>query len=424
MLLAQFGGCYKMGTSALPPPAFTATAGDGRVVLNWTADPGVEYWLFAATDPSITATVWAGLANSQAYPLAVAPFYICGLPDGTQYWFAANGRVNGGPAGPSSPTISATPHYGGDSWSVNSPLSQNLYGVGYVNLTTCGNNSNNAAGNFAAVGGSSAIYTSADGVSWSSRTAPAGFSNDFFAVDGYAANLNNPANPGLRWVSVGDGGAIVYSNDGVSWIGARAYDLANPALRSLVHAGAAFVAVGDTGTILYSADGLVWTAYSSGTSANLRGVAHGAIYVAVGDNGTLLTSADGITWAAHASGTSSTLRHVTSLGSTYVAVGDNGAIVVSMDGGSTWSAQSPLAGAPSLVSVAAQSQLLAGATVVGTTVNSRFVVVDSSGNAYTSADGINWSGAIGTGIQGLNAVASSGYGFVAGANAGATAASF
>lgn len=395
------------------------------MVLNWASSPDVEYWLFTATDPSLTASAWAGLANSQAYPAAVPPYYVCGLTNDTQYWFAINGRVNSGPGGPSSPTISATPRYAGTAWNLNAALPQNVYGVGYTSLTTCGNNTTSATGSFAAVGGNGAIATSADGMSWANRTAPAGFSSDLYAVDGYAINLNNPTNPALRWVAVGAGGASVYSTDGVSWVNGRAYSLSNPALRSLAHGGTSFVAVGDAGTILSSTDGISWTAYASGTTANLRGVARSAtIYVAVGDNGTLLTSVDGVTWTARVSGTTNTLRQVSSVGTTYVAVGDNGAIVTSTDGGITWTAQPPISGAPSLVSIASQSQLAQSQLVAGATVNPRFIAVASNGNAYTSADGITWSAAVSTGVAGLNAIVSTGYGYVAGGNAGATAASF
>jgi len=96
------------------------------VVLTWTATPNVNYWLFTATDPSLTAFVWTNLPNSHVYQLAPSPFYMCGLLDGTQYWYAANGRIDGGPGGPSSPTISATPYLSGSAWSANAPLIQNL----------------------------------------------------------------------------------------------------------------------------------------------------------------------------------------------------------------------------------------------------------------------------------------------------------
>ena len=108
MVSTLLGGCGKFatGSSAPPPPWLLSTAGDGRVELNWTATPGVDYWVFAATDPALTAFNWTGLPNAQAVVAAPTPSYICGLIDGMTYYFATNGRINNGPGGPSSPTIS------------------------------------------------------------------------------------------------------------------------------------------------------------------------------------------------------------------------------------------------------------------------------------------------------------------------------
>lgn len=424
------GGCSNNGSSAEPPAAFTSAAGDGRAVLTWTASPGVNYWLFTATDPSLTAFVWTNLPNSHVYQSAVSPFYMCGLLDGTQYWYAANGRIGGGPGGPSSPTISAIPYKAGSVWTTaNAPLPQNLFGVGYASLTTCSNNATSATGSFAAVGASGVIFTSANGTSWASLPAPAGFTSDLYAVTGYAANQNNPGTPALRWVAVGAGGASVYSTDGVIWAAGRAYDPINPALRSLTQVAGTFFAVGDAGTILSGTDGISWTVRASGTTNNLNGVTHGSIYVAAGDSGTILTSADGITWTIRASGTANILRQVSSIGNTYVSVGDSGTIATSVDAGATWTAQT-LSGVPNLVGIAANSQLATidstglAFTSTGIAANSRFVAVDSSGNAYTSADGVTWSGAISTGAANLNALVSSGFGYVAAGNSGATASAF
>lgn len=430
------GGCLSSGSSAEPPASFASAAGDGRVVLTWTASPGVNYWLFTATDPSLTAFIWTNLPNAHVYQSAASPFYMCGLLDGTQYWYAANGRIDGGPGGSSSPTISAIPYKAGSVWTANAPLIQtpNLFGVGYTGLTTCSNIATSAAGSFAAVGAVGAIFTSSDGTSWTSRPAPAGFLSDLYAVTGYAANQNNPTNPALRWVAVGAGGASVYSADGVIWAvgnSANSNSLANPnnhALRSLTQAAGTFIAVGDAGTILSGTDGITWTARVSGTASNLNGVTHGSYYVAAGDGGTILTSADGITWTPRVSGTAN-LRQVSSIGNTYVAVGDSGAVSTSIDGGTTWTAQT-LTGAPNLVGIAANSQHATldstGFTFTSTAIaaNSLFVAVDNSGNAYTSADGLTWSGAIPTGAASLNALISSGFGYVAGGNSGATVAAF
>ena len=433
MMTTLFSGCNN-GSPAAPPSAMAATAGDGRVKITWTASPGVEYWLFTATDPSLTAFNVSGLPNAHTYYPVTSPFYMCGLLDSDQYYFAANGRSNGGPGGTSSPTIGAIPYNAGTNWIANSAalsqnsISPNLNGVGYTSLATCSNNATSATGSFAAVGAGGAIFTSNDGQNWNTPASlPLGFSSDLYAVTGYAANLNNPTTPALRWIAVGAGGASVYSTDGVSWFVGRA-NLGNPALHSLTQVAGTFFAVGDMGSILSTTDGITWTTRTSGSTNNLQGVTHGSIYVAVGDSGTILTSGDGNTWTAQASGAPNIiLRKVTSNGSIIVAVGDAGTIVTSINGGATWTAQI-LPGTPNLVGVAAETQFMAGAIADPLLANvipsAQFVVVDSTGHAYTSVNGITWSTAIVTGTPSLNALVSSGFGYVAAGNVGATAYSF
>ena len=431
-----FSGCYGKGGSASPPPWLPPTAGDGRVKLEWIPSPGIEYWLFTATDPSLTAFNWTGLPNAHAYISAATPFYMCGMFNNMAYYFATNGRTDGGPGGPSSPTISATPYNASSNWAASSTgLTPSLYGVGYTSLTTCSNNATSATGSFAAVGQGGAIFTSSDGKSWTNQSPPSGFTANLNAVTGYAANQNNPANPALRWVAVGVGGASVYSTDGSNWYQGVPYS--TNSLRSITHVAGTFFAVGDAGTILSGADGNTWTSHSSGLSSNplpnLNGVTHGNIYVAVGDSGTIVTSVDGNTWTPKTSGTTSNLRQVTSFvsiyGSIYVAVGDAGAIVTSIDGGTTWIKQTAPTGLP-LVGITAESRSVDTATAVADpSLNfistAQFVAVDSSGNAYTSVNGYTWSTTpIPTGATSLNALASSGFGYVAVGNAGATAYAF
>jgi hypothetical protein len=413
-------------------------------VLTWTPDPSVDYWIFTATDPSLTAFNWTGLANAHGYPSASTPFYMCGLLDGDQYYFAANGRTNGGPGGTSmsSTPSNVTPYNASaKTWTPNSPLSsKNLYGVGYASLTTCSNNPTSAAGNFVAVGAGGAIFTSADGRSWTAAVSvPLG--SDLYAVTGNATNLNNPTSPpALLWVAVGDG-VSVYSNDGNYWVqGSLASGTS--ALRSLTHAGGTFVAVGDGGTIVSSTDGITWTPQTSNSpnNNNLNGVTHGGNYVAVGDSGTILVSGNGANWTrvlAAGISTNTNLRQVASFGSLYVAVGDAGTIVTSKDG-THWYTQT-LSGAPDLVGVAAEPQIMANDVVngvvdgwLGIVPNVQFVSVDRSGNTYTtksnpfsttSTNGLTWIPSNNTGIS-TNALVSSGFGYVAAGNAGATAYAF
>jgi hypothetical protein len=441
MVTPLLSGCFGKGSSADPPSNFLATAGDGRVMITWDPNPGVDYWLFTSTSPSLTAFNWAGLPNAHVYLSASTPFYMCGLLNGTYssssgvspqpYYFAANGRINGGPGGSSSPTRSATPYNASaGTWTpIYTTPATDLYGVGYTSLTTCSNNSASATGTFAAVGQGGAIFTSADGKTWTPATPPPGFTTDLYAVTGYAANQNNPGSPAMRWVAVGAGGASVYSLDGNIWADGSAYNALSPALRSLTRVAGTFFAVGDAGTILSSTDGITWTSHISGTPNNLNGVTHGSIFVAVGDSGTILTSVDGNTWTTQTSVTlltTSHLRQVTSYGSIIVAVGDSGTILTSIDSGANW-VLATLPGSPDLVGIVAETQFIANATIdplLGFISTALFVAVDSSGNFYTSLSGRTWSSANSTNISSPKALVSTGYGYVAAGLAGATAYAF
>ena len=174
-----------------------------------------------------------------------------------------------------------------------------------------------------------------------------------------------------RLVTVGLGGRILVSDDGVvwsernsgvtDWLVGVAYGYSN---------GPHFIAVGDHGRILTSPNGDTWTAVPNvPTAARLNAVLfsdqltattpHG-LWVAVGEGGTALVSDDnGVTWRAGATGLTGWLRGLTFLsprsylfaprgGGTsglstirgvgeyaFVATGQGGKIILSTDG-LTW----------------------------------------------------------------------------------------
>lgn len=445
----MLSACLDNGSPAAPPTNMNAAVGDGKIKVIWTTASAVEYWLFTATDAALTAFNWVSLPNAHVYTRAPTPFYFCGALNQTAYYFAANGRINGGPGGASSTTVSGTPLLSGNHWVSTSSVSDNFFGVGYAGLTTCSNNASSAAGSFAAVGAAGAIYTSQaiDGLpgtipNWSAHSVTGGFAHNLYAVTGYAASQNNPAAPNLRWVAVGDGGASVISTDAGSttWSVGNAYDPAKPALRSIIHVGATFWAVGDTPAvggqpiIQSSSDGVTWTAHSNSATNHLNGITYGnGLFVAVGNNGTIVTSSDGNIWTVRTSSTSEHLRHVSAMMGTFVAVGDNGAIVTSTDQGITWTKQTTSLGTPNFVGIASNIQM-AGLNATGTaftrttpgiSANAQFVAIDSSGNYYTSPDGLTWNGTVkSTGVGNLNTLVSSGFGYLAGGNSGAILSAF
>jgi photosystem II stability/assembly factor-like uncharacterized protein len=437
-------GCLDNGTPAAPPTNMKATAGEGRVQVEWTASSGVDYWLFTSTDMALSVLNWTGLANSHVYINATTPFYACGLLNETAHYFVANGRINGGAGGAGSSQVSATPYNASSKWTATPAFSTaNLNGVGYASLTTCSNNTMSASGNFAAVGAGGVIYTSVDnGQNWvAPPTVPSGLP-DLYAITGYAANQNNATTPTLKWIAVGAGGVSVYSADGVTWLqGRMATTPASSSLNAITQVTGTFFAVGDAANIYSTTDGTNWVSHTPATTVttnNLRGIAHGTNYVAVGDGGTILTSADGNTWVAHTvtmpSSTTpltANLKQVASIGNLIVAVGDGGTVVTSKDAGTTWVVQT-LASGSNLIGVTAELQTKMNDVIdgwLGIIPTVQFVAVDSNGNAYATQSNaantanLTWSAAIPTSASSLNALVSSGFGYIA-VGAGSVTAAF
>ena len=224
--------------------------------------------------------------------------------------------------------------------------------------------------NFVAVGAVSptpyttstgAVATSADGVTWTMGTLPAGAT----PIHGLIS--------GTRLIGLGETGHIYSSTNGQSWTALTA--ITGPGtLNAGVFANGKYVGVGDNGYIVASNDSIAWAAGQvvkvAGAGVNLHGIAWtGTQFVAVGDNGAITTSADGSAWSAlHTSALSGTLRSVAvSDTGLIVVVGDSG-IETSTDG-STWTSRDE-------AGVAA----LAGVTFA----NSKFVAVGTSSAIKTS----------------------------------------
>jgi hypothetical protein len=178
---------------------------------------------------------------------------------------------------------------------------------------------------FVAVGDGGTILTSPDGVTWTKQTS------------GTGNRLSGITWSGTQFVAVGDGGAILTSPDGVTWT-ARTSGISNP-LYSITWSGTQFVAIGLGGAILTSPDGITWTQRTSGTVNALYGVTwSGTQFVTVGDGGTILTSPDGMTWTTRTSGISNPLYSIAWSGTNFVAVGNGGGILTSPEG-VTWTTQ-------------------------------------------------------------------------------------
>lgn len=391
ILASLLTGC-STGNSAPPPATVAAVPGDGIITVTWTMDPSVDYWLFYANASSITSTNWTGIPGARSVMGAVSPYVATGLTNGAVYSFTINGRVNSGPGGPGTPSVSAIPRLAGTAtaslpapWTAGTPLgTSDLRGLTYGT-------------SFVAVGAGGAAYSSPDGTTWTASNT------------GVAVNLNSAVYRGV-YLAAGDGGTILYSTDATNWT-VRNAGTANNLYAVATNSGM-FVAVGANGTILNSGDGVTWTtAASSATTNDLYAVASygGGVWVAVGAKGTVLTSADGSTWTARTSNTALDLKGVTfgrnaTTGTVvYVAVGAGGTLLTSPDA-TTWTAQ-PAIGTNTLSAV---------------TYATQFVAVGANGTIYTSTDGSNWAAQPSATASDLRAIAHARYSYsvigAAGAN--------
>jgi photosystem II stability/assembly factor-like uncharacterized protein len=104
-------------------------------------------------------------------------------------------------------------------------------------------------------------------------------------------------------------------------------------LNAIVFTGAPlnlFVAVGDGGKIITSTNGTTWLESTSGVTTTLRSLTWtGSLLVVTGDGGRVLTSPDGVTWTVQVSGTTTSLYGSRWDGRQVVAVGANGLILTS-----------------------------------------------------------------------------------------------
>ena len=384
LLLGGCGNTFNRGSSAAPPTDVIAVPGDGSVTVTWTMAPNVQYWLFYAPTNVITEANWTTIPGSNAIIGATSPAVISGLSNGTTYAFMINGRVNGGPGGADSPSISAVPRLAGVSWQAGGPLCGG----------TCILNGETHGGVFVAVGNGGYMFSSPDGVGWTPLANPTA-----------PLNLSAAAQSAGNYVVVGVTGIILFSSDAVNWA-QKAINSTNDLAAVASNGSGVYVAVGKGGTIVFSSDGQNWIAppnpIVSPVTTDLYGVAYGnGLWVAVGSGGAILTSPDAINWATVTSNTAADLKAVTigvnaNTGTNlFVAVGAAGTIVTSPDA-VTWSV-------PPQVNV----------NLNAVTYGRQFVAVGDVGAVLTSTDGANWQSQTSGTSANLNAVAPNGTGYSA-----------
>jgi hypothetical protein len=96
LLIAGCGG----GSSAPAPANVNVVVHDSSATISWDQDPGVEYWVWVAAIPNVTADTCAVSLACVIFRGVSSPFLITGLINGQTYSAVINGRTDGGPGGP------------------------------------------------------------------------------------------------------------------------------------------------------------------------------------------------------------------------------------------------------------------------------------------------------------------------------------
>jgi len=396
--------CIGSGGSSAPAPTdVRVTPKDGRVIVTWTMDSGVEYWIFHANASGVTPQNCASLPLCYTAVNVVSPASVSSLYNGYLYSFSVNGRRSGGPGGPGSVAQQTVPRLSGTgvgdaTWTPGTSTTSNLRGVAYgaylTKFMAAGDGGTLYAGT---------VYTIPDatlgaktGITWTALTNP--LPSAVFNAVSYDAYGN-------RYLLAGTGGAILQTTDTLTWTSqpSTTTKTTNDLYAIANNGGNTFVATGAAGTIITSLDGGVsWTAQTVSGSPALNGITYGTVtalgasrFVAVGAAGTVFWSPDGTTWTPASSTsvtTASGIKGVTyglvgGFG-TFVAVTADGKVLTSPDG-DVWT--TVFSGLPALNAVTASLNLAVLLSTTVTTATNAFVAVDNTGNIYQSTDGgVSW----------------------------------
>lgn len=155
-------------------------------------------------------------------------------------------------------------------------------------------------------------------------------------------NTNDPMLPTLKIYTVGNGGTIIYSENGTDWT-AQTSNTPNNLNAVWGSSATNIFAVGDYGTILHSSnEGTTWTTRTSNTSNSLNAIWGSSTtdIFAVGNYGTIVHSINGTDWVVQTSSTAYNINGIWGSSATDVfAVGDYGTILHTSNSGTAWTAQ-------------------------------------------------------------------------------------
>jgi hypothetical protein len=322
------------GNLLLGPPSgrglvSNGSGGNRDVNVSTSIPPGIDparhFWQLYRTPPSVGASIDPGeefglvyegpAPESASVTQLVRAANVVTATTTEAHGFAAGQIVRLGPGGSTGGDLALV----GTSVAATSPA-----GVSWTTRTIPAGDYRGVARNgsvFAAVG-SSVAATSPDGITWTARTIPAG---TYFAVIW----------TGSQFVAVGTNVAAT-SPDGITWT-ARTIPAAS--YRSVAWSGSVLLAVAPTGVAASSPDGITWTARAPGIGSGTYTVIwSGARFVVFGDSAAAL-SADGISFSAISTPIAGAYIYSAATGgTTVVAVGGGGnpAAMTSGDGGLSW----------------------------------------------------------------------------------------
>lgn len=182
----------------------------------------------------------------------------------------------------------------------------------------------NGSNLWVAAGQAGLLYSSSDGITWTSRTS--GFGSNAI----YDVKFGN----GL-WVAVGDNGTITTSSDGITWT-ARTANMGTNRIQSVIYDNSLWVAVGggggttNTGGITYSSDGITWTRKSQSLtvgSTYYTVIWNGTNWVVGANNSTnntLTATTPSGTWTASSSGSAAQITQIFWDGTRHYYTSDTG----------------------------------------------------------------------------------------------------
>ena len=212
------------------------------------------------------------------------------------------------------------------------------------------------------------LFTSDDGINWTSSTIPQGIGAIAYGNGVYIAP---PGSPYAR-------NTYLYSTDGLNWI-LKSLLPATIACSAIVYGNGLFVLIdyNKTGIVLTSPDGINWTQGSLPNSQNWSCLTYGnGLFVAVALNGTAyLTSPDGKTWTERTLPVS-----ITQTAGNCITYG-NGLFVLLVSGTNVLTS-------PDGINWTEYNSLVVGNCI--TFGNGLFMIIGNS-HFSTSPDGVNWT---------------------------------